>query len=135
MNKCTTGRLPHEMKHSSILRLGLLEEKPSSILDINVTHVNAASYRHLNQEHAQILKNQESKEKRKYNQRVTEVEGGSFTPLVFGTNGAIGKECNTFISKLATKLSAKRNEYANFVNWIRTRYSTYKPFSHLSQES
>ena len=53
-----------------------------------------------------------------------QVEGGSFTPLVFGTNGAIGKECNTFISNLATKLSAKRNEqYANIVNWIRTRYS------------
>ena len=53
-----------------------------------------------------------------------EVEEGSFTPLVFGTSGAIGKACNTFISNLATKLSAKRNEkYANIVNWIRNRYS------------
>ena len=68
------------------------------------------SYRNLSQE--QILKNQESKKKRKYNQRVMEVEGGSSAPLAFGTNGAIGKECNTngaigkecntFISNLAT---------------------------------
>ena len=50
--------------------------------------------------------------------------GGSFTPSVFGTNRAIGKVCNTFISNLAIKLSAKLNEqYANIVNWIRTGYS------------
>ena len=84
---------------------GFSRRNQAAFFDINVTHVNAASYRNLSQE--QILKNQENKKKRKYNQRVMEVEGGSFTPLVFGTNGAIGKECNTFISNLATKLSAK----------------------------
>ena len=94
----------------------------AAFFDINVTHVNAASYRNLSQE--QTLKNQENKKKREYNQRVMEVEGGSFTPLVFGTNGATGKECNTFISSMATKLSAKRNEqYANIIKWIGTRYS------------
>ena len=50
------------------------------------------------------------------------MEGESFTSLVFGTNGAIGKECVTFISNVAIKLSAKQNEqYADIVKWIRTR--------------
>ena len=101
---------------------GFWRRNQVAFFDINVTHVNAASFRNLGQE--QILKNQESKKKRNYNQRIMEVEGGSFTPLLFGTNGPIRKECSTFISNLATKLSAKRNEqYANIVDWIRTRYS------------
>ena len=101
---------------------GFWRRNQATFFDINVTHMNAASYRNLSQE--QILKYQESKKERRYNQRVMEVEGVSFTPLVFGTNGTIGKECNTFISNLATKLFVKRNEqYANIVNWIRTRYS------------
>ena len=28
--------------------------------------------------------------KREYNERILEVENGSFTPLVFGTNGGMG---------------------------------------------
>ena len=33
---------------------------------------------------------QENEKKRKYNQRVLDVEMGTFTPLVFGTNGGMG---------------------------------------------
>ena len=36
-----------------------------------------------------IFKEQEEEKKRKYQQRVLDVEMGSFTPLVFGTNGGI----------------------------------------------
>ena len=36
---------------------------------------------------ATIVKEQENEKKRKYNQRVIDVEMGTFTPLVFGTNG------------------------------------------------
>ena len=34
-----------------------------------------------------IFKEQEEEKKRKYQQRVLDVEMGSFAPLVFGTNG------------------------------------------------
>ena len=40
---------------------------------------------------------------------VLEVENGSFTPLVSALTGGMGRECKTFISKLAEKIAAKRN--------------------------
>ena len=50
---------------------GFWKRNQAAFFDINVTHMNAASYRNLSQE--QILKNQENKKKRKYNQRVMEL--------------------------------------------------------------
>ena len=48
----------------------------------------------------------------------------SFTPLVFGTNGGIGVECNCFVKRLAEKLSEKNDEsYHTTVTWIRTLLS------------
>jgi len=49
----------------------------------------------------------EKEKKRKYQQRVVDVEIGSFTPLVFGTNRGMGKERKLFLSNVADKLSRK----------------------------
>jgi len=49
----------------------------------------------------------EKEKKRKYKQRVIDVEMGSFTALVFGPNGGMGKECKLFLSNLVDKLSRK----------------------------
>ena len=59
----------------------------TAFFDVRVTHVTSRS----NQgEHtATIFKKQGNEKKRKYNQRVTDVEMGTFTPLVFGTNGGM----------------------------------------------
>ena len=59
----------------------------TAFFDVRVTHVTSRS----NQgEHtATIFKQQENEKKWKYNQRVTDVEMGTFTPLVFGTNGGM----------------------------------------------
>ena len=49
---------------------------------------------------------------------------GSFTPLVFGTNGGMGEECSRFVSELANKLSIKQNEeYSVVISWLRVRLS------------
>ena len=57
-------------------------------------------------------------------QRVLDIEHGSFTPLVFGTNGGMGKECEHFLSTLANKISEKDDEkYSQTISWIRTRLS------------
>ena len=57
-------------------------------------------------------------------ERVIEIERGTFTPLVFGTNGGMGEECCKFISKLASQLSEKQNEiYSTVRAWLRTRLS------------
>ena len=81
--RCRTATSGDETRFDIKAR-GFWRRNQAAFFDINVTHVNAASYRNVRLE--QILKNQEDKKKRKYNQRVMEVEGGSFTSLVFGTN-------------------------------------------------
>ena len=57
-------------------------------------------------------------------ERVLEVERGTFTPLVMGTNEGMGDECSRFLSQLANKLAAKQNEsYNTVIAWIRTKLS------------
>ena len=51
-----------------------------------------------------------------------EIEHGTFTPLVFGTNGAMGRECQLFHKKLAKKLSQKQNKkYHEVITDIKTK--------------
>ena len=54
---------------------------------------------------SEVFKEQEDEKKRKYQQRVLDVEMGSFTPLVFGTNGGMGNECQRFLKHLADKIA------------------------------
>ena len=51
-----------------------------------------------------IFKAQKEEKKRKYQQRILDVEMGSFTPLVFRTNGGMGADCICFLKRLAEKL-------------------------------
>ena len=69
-----------------------------------------------------LLKKNETEKKRKYSERVTEVEHGTFTPLVFSTNGIVGEETDKFFKELALKLSDKiKQSYAECLSYIRTR--------------
>ena len=46
---------------------------------------------------------------------------GSVTPLVFGTNGGVGADCNCFLNRLAEKLLEENEEpYLITITWIRT---------------
>ena len=46
--------------------------------------------------------------KRKYNSRVTEIEQGTFTPLVFTTTGGMAQECLRYHSRLAGAIICKK---------------------------
>ena len=73
---------------------------------------------------ATIFEEQENEKKRKYNQRVMDVEMGTFTPLVFGTNGDMGLDCQNFLRTLANKLSSKNNyPYGSVISWLRIQLS------------
>ena len=87
--------------------VGFWSRGVTAFFDVRVTHVNSKC----NQGKATstIFKEQEEK-KRKYQQRVLDVEMGSFTPLVFGTNGGMGADCNCFFNRLAERLSEKNEE-------------------------
>ena len=60
-----------------------------AFFDVRVTHVNAESQRHM--ETSTIFHRHEQEKKRQYNQRCMDIEKGTFTPLVLGTNGGVGK--------------------------------------------
>ena len=94
----------------------------TTFFDVRVTHVNSRSNQ--GKHTATIFKEQENEKKRKYNQRVMDVEMGTFTPLVFGTNGGMGLDCQNFLRTLANKLSTKNNEpYASVISWLRIQLS------------
>ena len=72
----------------------------------------------------QCYRTNEMEKKRKYNERILQVENGSFTPLVFSVNGGMGKEANKCYSRIAEKLAEKRDEpYLVMMSWIRRKIS------------
>jgi hypothetical protein len=93
-----------------------------AFFDVRVFHPNAPSYR--TKKIAALFREQENEKKRQYNQRVIDIEGGSFTPLVFGSMGGTGKECDKFLERLADLLSTKTNsDYSKTIAWIRCKLS------------
>ena len=91
----------------------------TAFFDVRVTHVNSKCNQ--GKETSTIFKEQEEEKKRKYQQRVLDVEMGSFTPLVFGTDGRMGADCNCFLKRLVEKLSEKNEEpYHITITWIGT---------------
>ena len=101
---------------------GFWERQRAAFFDIRVCHPNADSYKDLSSK--QIYRIHENEKKRKYNSRVTEIEQGTFTPLVFTTTGGMTDECLRYHSRLAELLSAKTQEsYTTTVSWVRAKVS------------
>ena len=85
---------------------------------VRVFHPNAPSYRSMQLPSAYRL--HERQKQRSYNQRVREVEHGSFTPLVFTTSGGMGKCASATYKRLASLLSTKQEQsYGSTIAWVR----------------
>ena len=66
----------------------------------------------------------EKKKKVEYNQRMIDIEHGSFTPLVLSAYGGFGRETERFMSKLICKIAEKKDMPMSVVaNYIRTKIS------------
>ena len=101
---------------------GFWETRRSAFFDIRVCHPNAESYKDLTPK--QIYRMHENEKKRMYNQRVTDIEQGTFTPLVFTTTGGMGEECKKYHSRLAELIAMKQGEkYSKTMAWIRAKIS------------
>ena len=100
--------------------IGLWSPFERSFIDVRIFHPNAPSY--INKNLNQVYKEHENEKKRAYNDRIINVERGTFTPLVFSTAGGMGKEAEVYHKRLAERIAAKRNEtYSQVMNFIRTR--------------
>ena len=74
----------------------------------------------------------EQEKKKSCNERMLQVDYGTFTPLVFsGYRGMVGRECNTSYSRLSQLISDERNLLKSIaMNWIRTKvFSTLRKSS------
>ena len=71
-------------------------------------HPNADSYRDLTPK--QVYRKHEKEKKRKYAERVMEIEQGTFTPLVFTTTGGMADECVKYHSRLAELIEIRREK-------------------------
>ena len=62
----------------------------------------------------------EGVKRRAYEERVREVEKGSFTPLVFSSSGGMGKAATVMYCRLANLLSDRWNPpYSLIMGWLR----------------
>ena len=87
--------------------------------DVRVCHLNVESYRDL--EPQQIYCLRENEKKRQYLSRVLDIEHGTFTPLIFTTTGATGKECLNYHSRQAELIAMKKGE-----DYAKTTQTTLK---------
>ena len=93
-----------------------------AFFDIMVFNPIARS--HINTNLETLFKQKESLKKRLYNNRVTRVEHGSFTPVILSALGGFGVETSRFLSKLVEKVSEKKDLESSVVsNYIRTKIS------------
>ena len=70
--------------------------------------------------YAMVLRSKLDTTKRQhYNQRIIEVEHGSFSPLVFSPYGGNGREAVRFLTELAVKRSQKKKtDYSIGIHWL-----------------
>ena len=69
-----------------------------------------------------LYEEKERLKKRKYNDRIINVEKATFTPLVFTTTGGMGPECEKLNKRLAELIAAKSKEnYSHVIRHLRTR--------------
>ena len=87
-------------------------DRQSAFFDVRVFNPHAPCYH--NSSLAQWYRKNELEKKRAYEERVREVEHGSFSPLVFSAAGGMGR--------LASLLAEKRgNSYSSTLHWLRCR--------------
>ena len=73
--------------------------------DIRIMHPNAPSY--INKPIEDVYTMHENEKKKQYNERVIQIEEGSFTPIVGSTIGSFGKEADRHHKRMASLIAAK----------------------------
>ena len=90
-----------------------------AFFDVRVFNPNAPTYQKLQLTTA--YRRQEREKQLKYEQRIREVELGSFTPLIFSISGGMSKSTTVAYKRLASLLANK--PYSTVVAWQRCHLS------------
>ena len=101
---------------------GFWRHGQNAYFDVRVTNANSDSQSNMTS--AKVYAKHEAEKKRNYNQRIMQIEHGTFTPLVFSVNGGIAPECEKFHKHVAERISEKTGEkYNHVISWIRCKLS------------
>ena len=118
----TVNGLSGDEARPDIRARGVWRPGQNAYFDIRITNTNSAS--HVHQPPEKILIKYERHKKRDYNNRIMNIEHGTFTPLVFSVSGSAGPECSTFHRHIAEKIAAKSGErFDKILGWIRCKLS------------
>ena len=101
---------------------GLWGPFQKTMFDVRIFHANADSYK--DKDISSVYTLHENIKRRDYEQRVTQVEKSSFTPLVYSTTGGMGPLATAFHQRLASLVAEKRQErYGDVLSLMRTKLS------------
>ena len=93
-----------------------------AFMDVRIFNPMAQSNR--DQDLLAAHRRNEQDKKREYDERIREVEQGTFTPLVFTSSGGMAPQAITFYAHLAQQLSEKKKQpKSSVVGWMRCRLS------------
>ena len=107
---------------ASVGARGFWRKGQNAFFDVRITNTKSESQRHLTSE--KIFTKHEREKKRQYNNRIMNVEHGTFTPLVFSVNGGMAKECLKFHKFVAEKIANKSGcRYEKFLSIIKCKLS------------
>lgn len=99
---------------------GFWQAGQMAFFDVRVFNPNAKRY--AKQELSKTYQTNEKEKKRLYNERIMQVEHGTFTPLVMSATGGMGRESMKFYSRLSELISERReSSYSVVVTWIRRK--------------
>ncbi len=92
-------------------QLDIVAQRQSAFFDVRVFNPYAPCYRNSTQN--------ELEKKRCYEERIREIEHGSFTPLVLSAAGGIGPAATIVYKRLASLISEKQG--SSTPHWVRCR--------------
>lgn len=97
-------------------------DQQRAFFDVRVFNPFAPSYR--NTSLAQCYRKNELEKRRAYDERIREIEHGSFSPLVFSAAGGMGETAKVVYKRIASLIADKYNKpYSKTINWLRCRLS------------
>ena len=97
-------------------------DRSRAYFDVRVFCPFAQSHR--NTSLSQCYRKNELEKKRCYEQRIREIEHGSFSPLVFSTSGGMGPTATTVYKRIASMMAQKQDKpYSRTLHWIRCKLS------------
>ena len=118
----STGTNVSKGARADVSAIGLWQPMNRAFLDVKVFNPFALS--NASKDLAQVYQQQEKSKKALYNEKIIEVEKGTFTPVIFNCTGGASTEATKLLKVIATKLASKRNEtYPATMNFVRQRLS------------